>query len=285
MGGIDVFDVPTQSAALNAAIGCVLSGRRTFLATSFVNEISDIVRIAQMNLPVVTVDISRAPGFFKPERTLSAFIDAGWLVYICESNQEIVDSLVRYYRICEDSKIMLPAVISIDHADFYEPVSMPSDQMIKNFLPKQLKKIDKKPNTYMAKPRNTKSALENVLKVYGKIDEAWKKKFKRTYDLSEAYMIEDAERIIITAGMHSATARATVSNARKNGEKIGLLRIASLNPFPNSAVLNLSGKSIAVVDSSETIYNEVSKRIKCSSYVLHSPTEKDFMNVFQSMKK
>lgn len=280
---VDVFDVPSQSDALNAAIGCAISGRRTFLATSFVNELGDILRIVQMRLPIVVADVSRAPGFFKPERNLAAFLEAGWLVFVPESNQELVDTIIRCYRICEDSKVMLPAVVSIDHADFYEPVSLPSEQMIKNFLPKQLKAMGKRPAAYMPKEQNIKHAVEAAAKLHAKINESWNKKFRRAYALAEHYMTEDAERVIITAGMHTATANAAASAMRKQGERVGLLRMASLNPFPD--ISSLAGKNIAVVDSSQLLYNEVAKRVKCSSFVLHSPSEKDFMNVFNGMKK
>jgi pyruvate/2-oxoacid:ferredoxin oxidoreductase alpha subunit len=281
LGGVDVFDVPSQSDALSAAIGCAISGRRTFLATSFVNGLGDIFRIAQMRLPLVAVDVSRAPGFFKPERNLAGFLEAGWLAFVPESNQELVDTIIRCYRICEDSKVSLPAVVSMDHADFYEPVSLPSEQIIKNFLPKP--KGMAKRASYAPKEQNIKPAVEAAAKLHAKINESWKKKFRRTYALSEHYMTEDAERVIVTAGMHTATAKAAASAMRKQGERVGLLRMASLNPFPD--ISGLAGKNIAVVDSSQLLYNEVAKRVKCSSFVLHSPSEKDFTNVFNSMKK
>ncbi len=285
LGGIDAFDMPSQSDALNAAIGCSLSGRRTFLATSFLDGFADAVRVAKFQLPVVAVDVSRASGTFSPERNLAPFIDAGWLVFVPESNQEIIDMIIMCYRLCEDSKVMLPAVVSIDHADFYEPVLLPSEQIIKNFLQRKLKKIEpKKPANYVPKSHDTKGAVETAAKLHAKINEIWKKKFHRTYGLAEPYMVEDAERVIVTAGLHSPTAKAVVASLRKNGEKVGLLRIASLCPFPETAVANLSG-SVAVVDSSELLYNKVSRRIKCSSFLLHSPSERDFMHVLQSMKK
>lgn len=283
LGGVDIFDMPSQSDALSAAIGCAISGRRTFLATSFVNGLGDIFRIVQMRLPIVAVDVSRAPGFFKPERNLAGFLEAGWLAFVPESNQELVDTIIRCYRICEDSKVMLPAVVSMDHADFYEPVALPSEQIIKNFLPKQLKAMGKKPVSYAPKEQNIKHAVEAAAKLHAKINESWGKKFRRAYALAEHYMTEDAERVIVTAGMHATTTKAVVNALRKQGERVGLLRMASLNPFPD--ISSLAGKNIAVVDSSQLLYNEVAKRVKCSSFVLHSPSEKDFTNVFNSMKK
>ncbi len=283
LGSVDIFDLPSQSDALNASIGCLISGRRTFLATSYVHESSDILRVAQMRLPLVIVDVSRMFNLFTPERNLDAFIDSGWIVFLCESNQEIVDTIIRCYKMCEDSKVMLPAVISIDHCDFYEPVSLPGEQLIKNFLPKKLRK-DSKPRSYAPRKQDVKHALESVAKLNAKIDETWKKKFKRIHNLAEPYNLEDAKKVIVTAGLYSATARSAIDVARKNGEKVGLLRIFSLRPFPESAISELSNKTVAVVDSSLLLYREVSRRIKCSSFLLNSPSEKDFMNVISSMK-
>ena len=281
LGGTDVFDLPSQSDALNAAIGSVISGKRTFLANSFVHELGDALRIAQFRLPIVAVDVSRAAGTFRPERNLAAY--SGWLSFIPQSNQEIIDIIIICYKICEDGKVMLPAVVSIDHADFYEPVSLPSEQIIKNFLPKHPKKLQK--TSYAPRSHDIKGAVENAAKLYTKVNEKWKKKFRRVYALSEPYMVDDAERIIVASGMHSATAKAAVSTARKNGEKVGLLRLASLRPFPEQAIASLAGKNVAVVDSSLLLYHHVAQRIKCSPFVLHSPGEKDFINVLQSMRK
>ncbi len=284
LGGIDVFDLPTHSDALNAAIGSALSGKRVFLATSFVNDIESTGRVAQMGLPIVAVDISRVPGQFRPERNIQAFFNSGWLTFVCGSNQEIVDTVIRCYKLCEDNKVALPAVISIDHADFYEPVALPTEQIVKNFLPKQLKKLGKNAS-YVPRPRDTRQSVENAAKIYLKMDEVWKKKFKRSYAMAEPYMTEDAERVIITTGMHAATAKNAASAARKAGEKVGILRVVSLRPFPEAAVASLSGKKVAVVDSSMLLYSEIAKRISCAPFTLHSPSEKDFSNVLDALKK
>jgi pyruvate/2-oxoacid:ferredoxin oxidoreductase alpha subunit len=63
-------------------------------------------------------------------------------------------------------------------------------------------------------------------------------------------MLEDAEVVLVTAGSITSTARVAVRDLRKQGNKIGLLKVRLFRPFPVEAVqVALRGKKkIAVID-------------------------------------
>jgi pyruvate/2-oxoacid:ferredoxin oxidoreductase alpha subunit len=63
-------------------------------------------------------------------------------------------------------------------------------------------------------------------------------------------MIENAEVVIVTAGSITSTARLAIKDLRRQGNKIGLLKVRLFRPFPVEAVqIALKGKKkIAVID-------------------------------------
>jgi pyruvate/2-oxoacid:ferredoxin oxidoreductase alpha subunit len=63
-------------------------------------------------------------------------------------------------------------------------------------------------------------------------------------------MVEDAETVIVTAGSITSTARLVIKDLRKQGHKVGLLKLRLFRPFPREAVQQiLAGKKkIAVID-------------------------------------
>jgi len=83
-----------------------------------------------------------------------------------------------------------------------------------------------------------------------KVDQEFKKEFGRGYGIVEPVMVEDAEIVLVTAGSITSTARVVIRDLRKQGHKIGLLKIRLFRPFPREAVLQaLRGKKkIGIID-------------------------------------
>ena len=66
--------------------------------------------------------------------------DSGWLIFFCERNQEIVDTVVQSFKICENEEVMLPAMVNLEGfilSYTREPVSLPSQAKVDKFLPGQ----------------------------------------------------------------------------------------------------------------------------------------------------
>lgn len=303
---LPVIESDSFSSALNVAMGSELGGKRAFIASS-VPISEDIHTTSYMRLPVVISNISRPPGTFsiKHDNTdVFSMRDAGWLIFMPESNQEIIDSIIQAYKVCEDSKVLLPAVINIDISHYQEPVQMPSDKFTKRYVSKF--KIPFQINgkkQYFGVPdqdhdvfkQQQHRAMKNALDIIEKTSIAWKKKTKRVLDLVESYKIEDADYVLIISGFHSTTAKAAIDKMRADGKKVGLLRIRVVRPWPSDAIKNAlkDVKRVAVFDQNISLgqhgilYNEIIKYTEGTNFISLGkyPSENDFIGVLTRLIK
>ncbi len=280
----EVFDAESPSSAVSYAVASELLEKRTFLT-----EISDASLLSFMRLPVVSASFNN----------ILSLRDSGTILFLPESNQEILDSVIQAYRLCEDNKVMLPASINMDLPRLRENVSLFTEQSVDKFLPK-LKlhnKIDiKHPLSFGVYDCDSdfmvqmQKAMENAKNLIEKLGETWSKKFRRPFSCLEEYMTEDAEFVFVVYGSNSMTCKAVVNRLREQGEKVGVLRIRIARPWPD---VKLDAKKVAVIDdislgSSGILYTELRKNYSgfCSDYISYGQmNEKDFEQIFERLKK
>lgn len=303
----DFIDVNSQSSLLAYAMASTIAEKRSFLATSNVYALNEAHKASFMRLPLVAVNFSRSLGTFTIKTDLSsafAMRDAGWLLFLCESVQEVMDSIVLAYRIAEDNKVLLPAIVNIDGiANMREVVNVPNKKIIDNFLPKLRLPKKLKDNATFGSPvldeyqefrEQQQLAMKNAAKLVKATGEKWYEKFKRTFGLVEHYFLADADYALVTAGFYSSTAKAAVSRLRQQGEKVGLLRLRVARPWPHDEVFDAlkNLKKVAVIDRGVSLgatgfmHNELLSHSFCSSFISYKPlSEKDFLDIFQRLKK
>lgn len=295
----DIFDVSSFGDAFSAALGSAAVGKRTFIAASSPLHY-DVFAAPFMRLPFVVVNVSRSQHGIKPDHSsVMALRDAGYLMFFPESNQEIHDTIIQAYRVCEDSKVTLPAIVNIDGLpNFSEPVQVATDHSVKGFLPKQ--KLDhKKPlvfdiysDRYDELKLQQSKAMDNALDLIRKSDEKWKQKFHRSYGLVERYMTDDAETIIVIMGYHSSTAKAAAKKLREAGKKVGVLRIRLFRPWPKEQVGSAlaAAKKVIVFEQALSLgvggilrahIGRGSQLICLGKY----PSEKDFIEAVAKVEK
>lgn len=69
--------------------------------------------------------------------------------------------------------------------------------------------------------------------VIKEIDREFANLFRRSYGgLVDPYCCSDAEVILVVMGATAGTAREVVDFMRRQGERVGLLRLRSFRPFP-----------------------------------------------------
>lgn len=297
-----IFGMENQGAAVAAAMGSEVSGKRTLLPMSAPVALQELRQASFMRLPVVAANVSRSYGTMtlsNDHNDILALRDFGWLMFFAESCQEILDCILLAYKVCEDSKVMLPAFVNIDFPGIYETVSLPTEQSVDKFLPKL--KLPVKDvqlgipiEDYGSFVMQQQAAMNNASKTIQKAGEQLKSITKRQYGMTESFMLDDAEYAFVMAGYHSSTAKEAVIGLRQS-EKVGLLRLRSIRPWPSeeirAALQNV--KKIAVIDQNVSIG---------SSGILHSEIEscydgfssnfisyrylrkKDFHDVFKKLK-
>lgn len=266
----DFIKVESEHSALATVMGASSAGVRTFTATSsqglaLMHELLHWSSGAR--LPVVMANVNRALGapwniWCDHSDSLSQR-DTGWLQFYCESCQEVLDTVLIAFRLAES--VFTPVMVMLDGyilSHTAEPVEIPEPEQVDRFLPKYqpLAAIDPKdPHTYHAvtspeyfmefKQRQFEAARQAEA-VAREVSADFAKQFGRHYALTESFMCEDAETIIVAAGTSAGTGRYVVRRLREQGRRVGLLRVRMFRPFPFEEIRTLLGGAarVAVLD-------------------------------------
>ncbi len=260
----------SEHSAMAACIAASLTGVRTFTATSsqglaLMHEMLHFA--AGCRAPVVMANVNRllaAPwGFWADQLDSLSQRDTGWVQFYCENGQEALDTVIQAYRISE--QVYLPVMISLEAffvSHFMEVVDLPEQEQVDQFLPPfdlpHKFDVDKpgflvpvvSSELYRKYKHMAQGSMDSVKEVAIKVDREFKKEFSRGYGIVEAIMVADAEMVLVTAGSITSTTRMAVRDLRKQGQKVGLLKIRLFRPFPVEAVRDaLKGKTkVAVID-------------------------------------
>ncbi|MCK4634483.1 MAG: pyruvate ferredoxin oxidoreductase, partial [Candidatus Aenigmarchaeota archaeon] len=269
----DFVDVEGEHSVMSACIGAEASGVRTFTASSsqgtlYMHEVMYIA--AGIRLPIVMVNVSRglsAPvTLWTDQNDILAMRDTGWLIFFSQNNQEVLDTIIQAYKICEDEDVMLPALVNMEgfiHSYTREPVEIPDRFEVAKFLPKYKPKVILDPKNpmcqgisamgkdYMEFKAQEHKAQLNAIEKIKEIGRGFEKSFGRKYGLVEEYKMDDAKFAFVTTGAISTTVKETVNRLREKGKKAGLLRLRAYRPFPEEEIQRAleDVKKIAVIDN------------------------------------
>lgn len=262
--------VESEHSAMATCIGASAAGARAFTATSaqglaLMHEL--LHWAAGGRLPIVLANINRAmaPGWsiWTDQNDSLSQRDTGWMQIYCESNQEVLDSVIQGYKIAEQVYIPLMLVLDafvLSHTS--EIVDIPSQEQVDRYLPpfKPKYKLDVNdphafggllgPDHYMEIRYLLQKDMERAMEITKKADIEFKEIFGRSYGVIEAYKCEDAEIIMVTSGTVTSTARTVIDKLRERDKRVGLLKIRMFRPFPSKDIKNvlLKAKKVLVVD-------------------------------------
>ncbi|MCD6383902.1 MAG: pyruvate ferredoxin oxidoreductase [Thermoplasmata archaeon] len=264
--------VESEHSAMSAAVGASAAGARVATATAsqglaLMHEILFIA--SSMRLPIVMAIGNRALSgpinIWADHSDTMAERDSGWMQFYAENNQEAFDLMLMAFRIAEDRRVLLPAMIGLDAFTLthtMEPVDYPSQEEVDDFLPPYNPPytLDVKrpmtfgsfatPDSYMEFKWAQTVAIENSYKVIDEVFEEYKKRFGREYKRVSGFMTEDADVVIVSMGSASGTLRDAVRRMRKEGMKVGAVKITTFRPFPFKEIKELTknAKIIAVAE-------------------------------------
>lgn len=266
----ELVNVESEHSAMSAAIGSALAGARTMTATSSQGMalMAEVVYIAaSMRAPIVMAVGNRAlsgPINIHCDHSDSMLIrDSGVVQLFAENAQEAYDLTVLAPRLAEHPSILLPVLVcqdgfTITHSA--EPVELLADAAVAGFvgeyeIPHSVLDVEHPttqgpfamPDYYFEFRRDQAAAIERVLDVLPELAAEFEALSGRHYGALEEYALEDAERAIVALGSSAGTIKDVVDELRANGERVGLLKIASFRPFPIAAVR-------AALESVETVH-------------------------------
>jgi pyruvate/2-oxoacid:ferredoxin oxidoreductase alpha subunit len=253
-----VVRVESEHSAMAACIGFALGGARTFTASSS-NGLSymaeNVFTAAFYRLPVVMMAVNRTLGppwnIWADHGDTLALRDSGWIQFYCEDNQEVADSVLAAYRLAEDPRVLLPAMVCQDAFILSHTMALtdiPEQEKVDAFLPPLSlpHRVTNKPLVIgsLDFPRETEAhrvqqqkAMEGVEAVYREVQKEFARHFGRPLaDAVVPYRMEDADVVLISMGTTASTVREVVDRARSRGIRAGSLRIRMFRPFPEETL-------------------------------------------------
>ncbi len=268
-----VVPVESEHSAMGVCIGGALGGARTFTASSanglaYMNE--NVFAAGFYRLPVVMIAVNRTLGppwnIWVDQGDSLSLRDAPWLQFYVESHQELVDTILLAFRIAEDQRVLLPAMIAMDGfvvSHTLMGVELPEQQQVDSYLPicnvPHRLRFDH-PMTVggLTWPRETErhrkdiqESMERVPEVLAEALSEFEQVFgRRPIAALSAEYTEDAEVVLVACNTMARTLRNVVRERRGRGERIGLISHKLFRPFPRELVNQAIGsaRKVGVLD-------------------------------------
>jgi pyruvate/2-oxoacid:ferredoxin oxidoreductase alpha subunit len=268
-----VVPVESEHSAMAVCIGASIDGARAFTASAsngLLYMTENVYAAGYYRLPIVMVASNRTLGppwnIWVDQGDTLALRDAAWLQFYCESHQELVDTILLAFRVAEDPRILLPALVAQDgfilsHTQMV--VDLPEQALVDRYLPElQLAhRLDAAhPRTYggMTWPRDTlmqreeiQGAMELVPTVLAEAIEEFVDVFgRRPQAAVTALHTADADSVVVASSTLARMAQHVVETRRALGERVGLVKVKLFRPFPRDELLEALGSAgrVAVID-------------------------------------
>ncbi len=246
--------VESEHSAMSACLGSAAAGARTFTATAGqgLELMHEVLYIASASrLPMVLTIANRALSgplnVWGDHSDAMAVRDCGWIQIFSIDGQEAFDQTICAFRISEDPKVLFPVMVHLDGfhvSHVVEPIVLLDQEEVDSFLPPFKYPFPLHPDkpvtvgafgTPAIYTEARKAQEEALIATKSTIIEVWNeygKKFGRSYTPVDTYKAEDAETLLLTVGSFSQMAELAVDKLRKEGKKVGLVKLRLWRPFP-----------------------------------------------------
>jgi pyruvate/2-oxoacid:ferredoxin oxidoreductase alpha subunit len=267
-----VVRVESEHSAMAVCIGGAASGARTF-TTSSSNGIAymaeNVVAAALLRLPVVMVAANRTLGppwnIWADHGDTLMLRDSGWIQIYCADNQEVLDSVLCAFRLAEDRRILLPALVCQEAFVLSHTIAqtqVPTQDQVDRFLPPLdlPGRLDRTARVVggLTVPQTTEvhraqhhEAMGRFWEVYREVQDQFEDVFgRRPADPVVPYRADDADVLVVSMGTIGSTVERAVDAAREKGIRLGGLRVRTFRPFPAEqlAAAFRGRERIAVID-------------------------------------
>ncbi len=269
-----------EHSAIAAALGAAIAGARSFTATcsqGFGYGFEVIAQAPAYRAPFLMAVANRTLGWYwalaSDYSDSMTARDLGWIQFYVESCQECLDMVIQLYKIAEDERVMLPAMMCLDgfhisHSS--EPVNVPDQGEVDEFLPPRpfyehvTDPDDSSRYVFPVLPapyhtpyrRIFEGVMRRAKEVIKEVTKEFSERFGRSYGLIDEYRVEGADYLLITMGSMTTAARRAIDELRGEGVRAGLIRISFYRPFPADEVRDVIRREsihyVGVVDRAIT---------------------------------
>jgi pyruvate ferredoxin oxidoreductase alpha subunit len=256
------FEIVKHASAVGARVFCGSSG------VGWMYAFEALTVTPGLRIPMVAMVGNRAlddPGAFGVEHNDALAVrDLGWQLVWVDNAQEALDTALMAYRVAEDRRVFLPCAISCDGAFLTHSqalVKIPSQEKVDAFLPRynrgDLLLHPDNPITVapqvnedwlMEIRRQTAAAMERAYTVIQEAYAEFEQIFGRRYGnpFFEEYQTEDAEIVLVGMGTLSTPVKVAIREMRKEGKRVGFVRVRWFRPFAAEELAKTLGRFSAV---------------------------------------
>jgi 2-oxoisovalerate ferredoxin oxidoreductase alpha subunit len=247
-----------ETASVNMMFGAAAAGKLCMTATAgpgFSLMQEGISYLAGAELPAVVVNINRAgPGLGNVYPEQSDYIPAvkggghgsyQTFTLAPASAQEMCDLTVKAFEMA--AKWRTPAVVYADglQGQMMEPVKLPDAESPRPDFSAWAAQGEAKTRANLVKSIYLDAAQQEAFNRH------LQEKYARMAEdaMSEEYLVDDAELVIVGYGISGRIARTTAETLRREGIKAGVFRPITLNPFPREALARCAkGRRIMTIE-------------------------------------
>ncbi len=256
------FEIVKHASAVGARVFCGSSG------VGWMYAFEALTVTPGLRIPMVAMVGNRAlddPGAFGVEHNDALAVrDLGWQLVWVDNVQEALDTALIAYRVAEDRRVFLPCAISCDGAFLTHSqalVKIPPQEQVEAFLPRynrgDLLLHPDNPITVapqvnedwlMEIRRQTAGAMERAYTVIREAYAEFERIFGRRYGnpFFEEYETQDADVVLVGMGTLSNPVKVAIRQMRKEGMKVGFVRVRWFRPFAAEELAKTLGRFSAV---------------------------------------
>jgi 2-oxoglutarate ferredoxin oxidoreductase subunit alpha len=273
IGGV-FLQAESEVSAINMVYGVAGAGFRVMTSSSSPGislKQEGISYIAGADLPALIINVQRGgPGLGGIQPSQSDYFQATkggghgdyrLIVLAPASVQEMADLTIKAFDISE--KYRVPAMLLADGTmgQMMEPVSLPETAPTESEKPWAVR------GTNMERKHNIINSLYLKPEILEQTNFERFERYKAIEEnevMYEECMMDDAEYCVVAFGIAARVSKNAVTEARKKGIKVGLIRPITLWPFPKD-VLNKAADKVKGFISVELSMGQMIEDIKLST--------------------
>ncbi len=256
-----MINVESEHSAMAVVFGAITGGVRAFTATSshglaYMYEMCWWV--AGSRLPLVMAVPTRSIGapwnIHADHSDVMLLRDAGWIIAMAENAQEAFDLTLQGFMVSEE--VSIPYAVGYDafqvsHA--VEPVIVRDVE-----IPERTQEYEITPDFVVGMNAVTTTARHHArkdlmvdLESSRKVIERVGREYPEEYGFYEEYRTDSADYVVVLTGAWAGDAKEAVDELRREGVRVGLIKLRYIRPFPYDDLAEVDGEVI-VFDRAST---------------------------------
>ncbi|MBR2370576.1 MAG: 3-methyl-2-oxobutanoate dehydrogenase subunit VorB [Clostridia bacterium] len=270
----------SEIAAINMVYGVAAAGLRVLTSSSspgIALKSEGLSYLAGADLPAVIINVQRGgPGLGGIQPSQSDYFQATkagghgdfrMIVLAPNSVQEMADLTVKAFDLADQYRMTAMILADGTMGQMMEPVSLNYGE------PKKIEKPWAVTGTKCLRKHNVVNSLFLVPDELEQFNFARYERYKQIEEnevMYEEYMMDDAEICIVAFGIAARVSKNAISEARKQGIKVGMIRPITLWPFPKAPMLKAADKVkefICVEMSMGQMIEDVELAVRCKKPV------------------